>query len=228
MEVGQGNSLQGIDAALQAGASLVEIDLRMNRSGTIFLFHDGHLRQKNFAGDARWYGKRPEDLGVIAPDGLCYPQTKICAPAFEEALQTIKPYSAAYLLDIKGVSEEMLAKVVDQVRKESQQGQTIIQCQSLKMLRFVRGTYPEFSTLARLFLAAELDQALELSPTIVQADAEWLERGLVERIHQGGARLLVKTVDSGADNEQGWRALSEKGVDIVLTDNLRKLLTARP
>lgn len=223
-DLGLGNSARGIENAARAGATLIEIDVRMNREGVLFLFHDGKLRARNFSGPRIWYGKNPERLGAELLGSLCDPSAHICAPELAEALKVLKPYAAALLVDVKRASRAMLDGIVAEAQRSSQLSQIIIQCPALPVLRALRKRHPEVAVLARTFSPAQAREAIEYSPEIIQGDDRWLTEDLIKEIHRQGARVLVKTLDEESDTPAHWLRLRKKGVDIVLTDRFEEFM----
>jgi glycerophosphoryl diester phosphodiesterase len=221
VSVWPGNTELGIKEALALSTKLIEVDIRRNSDSQLFLFHDRRLNDKNFFGPPNWLGRTAESLNNQELKQLCFPPDKrACAIGFQKALQLISGTSSAYLLDLKNVSPDMIRQIVDQAQSSNQLGQIIMQIPKVTLLDSVRVSYPNAAILARCFNPEEVLGALNFNPEIVQIDEEWMNKNLIDRIHDHRTKVLVKTLD-GDDSATHHLKLFQAGVDIVLTDKIR-------
>ncbi len=218
------NSVEAIRAA--RGLPFVEVDVRGTVDDDLVLFHDRRLSSKNFQGDGRLIGRpfsslsRRELAHIRYPDG-----SKILK--LRKALREAMGLGTILMLDVKGNSARDFKRVMDDVHEAEGESQVVVQCQAIGILAYMRERYPKVAVLARAHSESDIEALLEYAPEFVQIDHDWSVSDLVARIHEGGARVVVKTltVDTDAPNE--WRRLCEAGVDVILTDRPRDLLAAR-
>jgi len=215
-----GNTSQGISRAVKQSAKLIEVDLRRNSSGSLFLFHDGKLNEKNFSGPKTWLGRKAESLNDTELGNLCFPpDRRQCAIRFEKALQLIWGKQTIFLLDLKNVSPAMIDQIVSEANKSEQLNQIILQIPSIDLIEPVRTKYPNVAILARCFDEAQVITALKFNPEIIQVDEDWISPSLTKTIHNAKSKILVKTVD-GDESAKHHRTLFESGFDIILSDKI--------
>jgi glycerophosphoryl diester phosphodiesterase len=215
---GHENSLPAIRGPAQAGVPLIEVDVRRNVDGTLFLFHDRHLGQEKVVGPSELIGRHVESLHDHELRLVQYPGPHPAGMAtYAEALEAIKPYRTALLLDIRGESLAVIDQAVRIAREKGQSHQIVIQCQSLSTLARVRERYPDIAVLARLHAVADVRLAYRKLPDIIQIDAGWITPEIVDEIHTAGSKILVKSLYA-TDTTEDWDRLFAAGIDIVLTD----------
>ena len=215
---GQENSIPAIRGAAQAGVPLIEVDVRRNADGTLFLFHDRRLDGAQVLAPTELIGRRVEslrdhELGVVQYPGA----TPARIATYAAALEAIKPYRTALQLDVRGESLAVIDQAVRLSRARGQAHQIVIQCQSLSTLASVRERYPDIAVLARSHAIADVRLAFRKLPDIIQIDADWITPALVQEIHTAGSKILVKSLYA-LDTPENWDRLFRAGIDIVLTD----------
>jgi glycerophosphoryl diester phosphodiesterase len=180
----------------------------------------------NFEGDRQLIGRpfsslsRRELAHVRYPDG-----SKILK--LRTALREARELGITLMLDVKGNSARDFKRVMDDVYESEGESQVVVQCQAIEILAYMRERYPKVAVLARAHRESDVEALLGYAPELVQIDHDWNVPGLVERIHEEGARAVVKTLTVDTDTQKEWRRLCEAGVDIILTDRPRDLLAAR-
>jgi glycerophosphoryl diester phosphodiesterase len=215
---GPENSLEAIRGAAQAGIPLIEVDVRRNADGTLFLFHDRRLDDDKMTGPAELMGKRAESLDDHELPLVHYAgggPSRIAT--YAEALDAIKPYRTMLQLDVKGESRAVIDQAVRLAREKGQAHQILIQCQRLSTLAYVREKFSDIAVLARSHSIADVRMAYRKLPDIIQIEAEWITPELVEEIHTAGSKILVKSLYE-LDTVEHWESLLDAGIDIMLTD----------
>jgi glycerophosphoryl diester phosphodiesterase len=215
---GPENSLPAIRGAAQAGVPLIEVDVRRNADGTLFLHHDPHLdREKVIAPsgllDHRVSSLTDDELGSVRYPGV----TAAGLATYAQALGAIEPYHTALQLDVKGESLAVIDRAVRIAREQSQAHQIVIQCQRLSTLASIRQRYPDIAVLARSHSLADIRRAYRKLPDIIQIEEHWITPELIQEIHMAGSKILVKSLYA-MDTAEHWHRLFAAGVDIVLTD----------
>jgi glycerophosphoryl diester phosphodiesterase len=214
---GQENSIPAIRGAAQAGVPLIEVDVRRNADGTLFVFHDRYLDKEKVIGPSELIGRdveslRDHELRLVQYQG----STAAHMATYTEALGAIKPYRTALQLDIRGEWLAVIDQAVRIARDQGQAHQILIQCQWLSTLASVRERYPDIAVLARSHSIADVRMAYRKLPDIIQIDEDWITPEMVQEIHAAGSKILVKSLYA-MDTAEHWDRLFHAGIDIVLT-----------
>ncbi len=218
------NNIEGIKDLVQLGAPLLEIDVRMNRSGVLFLFHDGELRKGNYSGSPAFEKRAPESLvaGEIASIAVAgKPGFKV--PLFSAALEAVRGSNSALEIDIKRERESVLRTIVEKVVNAGLQGSVLIQAERPETVRILREEFPAIKSMYRCKSEEDLEKAIALKPAVVELEG-WLEGSAVSKLKRNGIRVLVNVAESERDKPSGWKNLFDLGVDIVMTDYPREML----
>jgi glycerophosphoryl diester phosphodiesterase len=220
---GPENSLEAIRGAAQAGIPLIEVDVRRNADGTLFLFHDSRVGERKVTGPSQLLGRRVASLDDHELRLLRYAGgTPSSIATYVEALDAIAPYKAMLQLDVKGEPRAVIDQALHIAREKNQGHQIVLQCQRLSTLAYVREKYPDISVLARAHAIADIRQAYRKLPDIIQIDEEWITAEIVQEIHAAGSKILVKSLYP-MDNVEHWQRLFDAGIDIVLTDKATQM-----
>lgn len=199
------NTLPAIASAINAGADLVEVDVRVTKDGQVILLHDASL--------LRIWG-----LDRDAADVDYDPIARLGAgddriPLLSEALELFRGSPSTLLIDMDepGPAEAAAAVV-------RQSGVEVAWCGNLDGMRTIRALDQN----ARIWLpwnkraAPPEDLLAELTPEFVNSEYVVLSRDLVHQIHASGAKVACWTVD---DAESIRWALGI-GVDSITSNNL--------
>jgi len=212
------NSREAIHSAAQHGIPLIEVDVRRNASGTLFLFHDSRLDPGKVTAPAELMGRRVDslddgELGLVHYAGAM----PASVATYAEALDAIRGQRTMLQLDVKGESTGVIDQAVGIARAKGQAHQILIQCQRLSTLSYVREKFPDVAVLARAHSPAEVRLAFRKLPDFIQIEVDWITRDMVEGIHAAGSKVLAKSLYE-ADTLEHWERLFDAGVDVVLTD----------
>ena len=215
---GPENSLEAVRGAAQAGIPLIEVDVRRNADGTLFLYHDRRLDGRKVIGPSQLIGRRAESLDDRELRLLRYAGgAPVHLAKYAEALEAVAPYQTALQLDVKGEAWAVIDQAVHIARERGQAHQIVMQCQRLSTLAYVRERFPDIAVLARAHSIADVRKAYRKLPDIIQIDEAWVTPEMVQEIHAAGSKILVKSLDD-MDTVGHWQRLFDAGVDIVLTD----------
>ena len=221
---GPENSIPAIRGAAQAGVPLIEVDVRRNADGTLFLYHDARLHPDKVVGPRALMGQRVTSLSDHELSLVEYPGATAAGLAtYRQALEAVRPYRTALQLDVKGEPLAVIDQAVRMARKQGQGHQIVIQCQRLSTLARMRERYPDISVLARSHSIADIRLAYRRLPDIIQVDEEWITPEMVDEIHLTGSKILVKSLGA-MDTPEHWDRLFNAGIDIVLTDKAVPML----
>ncbi|MEZ6184755.1 MAG: hypothetical protein R3F62_07065 [Planctomycetota bacterium] len=200
-----GNGRAAILDAARGYVPLIEVDVRTGSDGVLFLFHD------RVVDDGPCAGREATSLSAaeVAAQGLL---------TLEAALRLVEGTGAALQLDLKAESPAQLEAVVHLARGVGVAERIVVQCQGWPSFAHLRARFPEVAALRRCRSLEQVREALPLRPELVQIDEDWATPALIDEIHAAGSRVLVKALGS-LDDEDAWRALFARGVDVLLTDH---------
>lgn len=205
------NTLPAISSAIDAGADLVEVDVRVTKDGQVILLHDASLlRIWGLDCDA-------SDVDYDRISQLGAREERI--PLLSEALELFRGSRSTLLIDM---DEPGPAEAAAAVVRES--GVEVAWCGSLEGMRAIRALDPA----ARIWLPWSKRSAppkallVELSPEFVNSEHVVLSKDMVDQIHGAGAKVACWTVD---DLESMRWALG-LGVDSITSNQLDLLQNA--
>lgn len=217
------NSKEAISDAIDHGVKLIEIDIRKNKDGTLFLFHDAHLKTKNYSGPADWVRRAPESLTDLELKNLGHPKPfSGNIITFSEALNVIKDHHVAFQLDLKGDDIDLGSEALKIARLTHQEHQLIVQCDTINCLQTFQKSC---GVLARVY--GNLDELLVTFPEITHIELSELSPEVISKIHSANSRVLVKTLDDVTDNKLLWCQLFRQGVDLIMTDHPIEVLQVK-
>lgn len=217
------NSLEAIRSAWQAGADIVEVDVRMLKDGTLVLFHDAdHNKVSIKQFDYTAFTKR------VGGDGV---------PTLKQGLAEVAS-GKVLLLDLKEDSPEFLDKVILECEASTISGTRVeLQGTSLKGLKYLReNTTPG----TPLYLVTDLKPggqwataealAEQLSGMKVQGvtakGRQMVNATYVKAFHNRGLKYFVWTINDPVR----MKHYVNLGVDGVITDDpitFRKIVPAK-
>lgn len=218
------NSLHAIQHAAAAGVPLVEVDVRMSRSGTLFLFHDSTVQNSNTASPGALLGRAIEELTDAERGSLRLPhQEDVRIPLLREALALLKTAPLRMQLDIKGESDAVTDAVIAQIFAAGAQQRVIIQFRDVSRLRRVLEKYPMLHTLARCKNAEDLSEALAVGSDIVELEG-WATAGAIQAAHAVLVPVLINVAHPFFDVPQVWEMVRARGFDIIMTNHAAQQL----
>ncbi|MEW1808616.1 inositol monophosphatase family protein [Pseudarthrobacter sp. NPDC080039] len=199
------NTLPAIASAIDAGADLVEVDVRVTKDGQVILLHDASLlRIWGLDADAAAVDyERIRQLGAG--------EERI--PLLSEAIELFRGSRSTLLIDM---DEAGLAEAAAAVVRDG--GVNVAWCGNLEGMRTVRAIDPA----ARIWLpwnkriAPPKELLTELKPEYVNSEYVVLNKDIVEQIHATGAKVACWTVD----DVESMRWALALGVDSITSNRL--------
>ena len=215
------NSKESLIASARAGVPLVEIDVRRNKSGTPFLFHNKTLTAESIAGPPEFFGRLAVNLTDYEMERVRIRNGSGDIPIlfFSDALKTLKPYNTAAQLDVKDESPEAIERIVASLEWAEMKQQAVVQCQEVSTLEYMRSHHPEIATLARLHHPEDLEKIISLRPEIIFAEEERMPPETIRRIHDAGIKVSIRVMGDDIDRPATWERLFRSGADILMTDH---------
>ncbi|MGO4956246.1 inositol monophosphatase family protein [Luteococcus sp. Sow4_B9] len=217
------NTAEAFAAAVEAGADVVEVDIRTTADGTSVILHDETL--------LRLWG-RPKHVadmaGTLAEQGDAQYRIPTLASTLRQFAELNRARRHRVTLLIDTVSEYDVRVAVDEVRRfqASDDGRLvpISWCGATEAMLVVRELLPD-ADLAYNHSGPRLDMAMvrRLRPSAVNLEWTLLSPRLVDQIHRMGLDVAVWTINDAWTMTLAIHA----GVDRITTDRprlLRRLL----
>ncbi|VAX10514.1 Glycerophosphoryl diester phosphodiesterase [hydrothermal vent metagenome] len=212
------NTLSGIDAAIQAGAKYIEVDVQLSADGVAMLFHDRDLQRLCHQPGALYrYGLR--ELKMFRSGGSKIPELKALTVLLESH-PSVTAFIELKRISIAHFGEEQIVTTVLNILQPVL-NQCVMISYSLSALEKVR-------ELSSQPIAVVADNWLELKQIPVQAlQPEYLFcdiQSLPEQddVHIPGAVLAVyECIDAGLARE-----VLNRGVDLVETFAIGEMIVS--
>ena len=204
------NTLEGQEAALEAGALAAETDIQRSRDGEYIIFHDSSL--KRLCGSK----ERPCDLTLeqLREKTILNAQGEPRQiPTLREVLQKAKGREKLYL-ELKGVTvdEQMADDVIAMVREMGMEDDCVLISMIYPVIRYIHRTYPEVRCGYLSFFTygsnAKLDGNILLSLSHAISPAK------TTALHRAGKRLYCWTVNTRSQA----RRMIRLNVDGIISD----------
>lgn len=196
----QENSINAFKAAMDAGADVIEADVRESADGQVVLSHD-YVADRTL--------KELESNGIIPLSSL---------------LQLVKNH-IALLLDIKENSSPLLRKIFDAVNQHGLTDQVIFGVRDVEQTRELRTMGPDLVILGLLSGPGyDFDGFYQAGGDIARIWEADLDPSTIKAARGDGSRPIWITPKSlltvvGDINESRQRALMKSGFDGVLVNN---------
>jgi glycerophosphoryl diester phosphodiesterase len=207
------NTLPAFAAAIEAGAQMCELDAQLTRDGAVVVIHDetvdrttngrGAVAAMNLAEIQRL------DAGVRF--GARFAGTPV--PTLEEVLSLVKGRCA---LNVELKSAGVEREVCRLLREHEALSSSLVSSFDWEALAQARRLEPavRLGVLAARSTGAMLETAARLGAVSVNPRVNLVTAALVVRAHRGGFKVLVWTVDNGANIER----MIALGVDGIMTN----------
>jgi glycerophosphoryl diester phosphodiesterase len=204
------NTAPALELALEQGADVLEVDIRLTADGVPVLLHDETLRRTT--GDER-------PIAAVTRDELARLPDPVRPLLLEDAFEHLGG-RARFLLDLKDPRTELVDAVVACVRRARVAEDVRIQAFGRPGLRLVRRAHPTIA-LAQLypalmpsaFVRRDLGRAERLVAAI-GPHGDTVDAALVQAAHRRGLRVQPWTVNDPAEMDR----LVALGVDGLITD----------
>lgn len=206
------NTIPALLAALEQGADLVEVDLKLTKDEGVILLHDPTLKRL-------WsHDGAVRELSLSEIRSACRDRYEI--PTLSEALSVLSWTRSSLMADFKG--SDVVEPTVEIIERHNAFDRVLFVGGDVEAMRQLRKLAPD----ARIGLTWT-DVVPPAATLLGELDAEFfnphwrcLDRTLVEAMHEWGHRVSTWTVDSPTNMAR----LLDMGVDAVVTNRLRYLL----
>jgi glycerophosphoryl diester phosphodiesterase len=214
------NSIPALKESVAQGVQFLEVDVRKGGDGTLFIFHDGSLKDTNFASPQELTGKRVQELNPSERESVRLDKGgTVHIPTLKEALDVVSQSKTATLqIDLKGESDELLQAVIDLLKREKKLSRSVIQLKNPERIQRIRAQEPAVRILARCKDTAQLDQAIAARVEFVELE-RWITAEAVAKCHAANITVVLNVAAPPYDNRETWEFFRARGVDSVMTDH---------
>ncbi len=226
------NALETINALLELGPAMVEVDVRTTRDGVLVLMHDETLNRTT-TGNGSVASKTYADLAslrLLDPDGA---RTPYPIPTLREAILAVKG-RGILSIDTKGTDFGLLLDVVD---KTDAMAWVSFITYSVNAAAHLRRMAPDAMISVTIKSEQGLRSAQDRLGDLSRITA-WTGTGdpnprLYRALDQAGVEVSLGTFGS-ADRQRGnarqnaYRDLHDRGVDIIATNEPRAAMASLP
>jgi len=215
------NTLAAFDKAIEAGAHIVEVDVRLTRDDKWVVYHDRTIRLRN---KARMLVSQCtfEELRRCTISGSRYKISDQAIPTLHEVLEHLRDRVVIYLDDKMGRPLE-LAEIV---REHKMEDQVFIGVNDYADAILMSEFAPDVHWRARIKpIGNNIDKYLVLNPLIIEVNNFFaLTPERIDLIRKAGVKIMVNSYGHRESDDYYSIFVEQVGADIIQTDNLDKLL----
>jgi len=208
------NTMAAVQAAIEAGAQWVEIDVQETADGEIVVIHDGDLKRvggvplvvaESTARELGWV-----DVGSWFD--LAYGDERI--PSLRDVLERCKDRIGVNIeLKYYGAEKRFERSVAEIVDDLGMSDQVVVMSLSLPGIRKMKQIRPDWKT--GLLSSVAVGDLARLDVDFVALNARFTPRSLVRRLQRSGKEVMVWTVNDAL----GISVMASRGVDAIITDD---------
>ena len=221
------NSLKAIQASIDLGVDIIEIDVKVSKDGIPFLMHDRSMdRTTNGKGD-------PEELTWDELQQLSIvdkgKKTSYRIPSLEAALELA---DGKILVDLD-LKTDRVDKVMAVVKRLDMKETVFFFDSDYNVLSRIKTADKDFMIMPRAYSIAQVDSAIMMfDPPVVHIDFSFYNSQCVQLIKDSYARVWINALGpydkelKGRKTKQALKKLLENGASIIQTDEPELLLRA--
>jgi len=216
------NTLSAFQLAFEQGARAIELDVKLSKDEEVVVFHDLKLDRttngkgllKNFTFD---------ELNQL--DAGSYFHQKFCNEKIPTLSQVLDLVDGKYLINIEltnysTLGDELISKVVVNVKKKSVQHSIIFSSFSSGNIIKIKHAFPEVPAALLtppgfIGIIMQSDLYRRISPEFIHINIQSVKKGLIDREHRRHRRVNVWTVNE----ESQMQYLVSAGADGFFTDD---------
>ncbi len=201
------NTVKGIEAAYELGASGAEIDIQRTRDGYYIVNHDTTFER--VAG----VNKKPEEMDLAEIKELSIDGEPVAA--FEEMLEASRDKLTLYV-ELKGntADQQMADDAVRIIKEYGMEDQAVLISLKYDLITYIESEYPEMQTSYLLWISFGNTAALPCD--YIGLEEETATSSTIHEIHEQGKKALVWT----ANDEKSQRYFLCSEIDGIITDNV--------
>jgi glycerophosphoryl diester phosphodiesterase len=218
------NTLPAFAAAIRAGATVVEFDVRTTRDGVPVVIHDRTVNRTTNGGGRVWDLTYDEVAALDAGSWFGAGFTGLRVPSLAETLDLLAPASVELLLEIKPPATlDEVKSIVAQLAERDLLDRTVLQSFDADVVRKVRDVVPEARRGLLLFRfdaeTVELSRELGVTCCNPPVDDVLNRPDTMAALAAAGIGVMPWTPNDMAQ----WRPLVDAGVSGLITDLVGEL-----
>ncbi|MDO5734650.1 MAG: glycerophosphodiester phosphodiesterase family protein [Eubacteriales bacterium] len=215
------NSIAGLEAAIEAGASWSEIDVQRTKDGHYIINHDPNLKR------VTGVNKKSTELSLAEIKELevqdLFDPTRAAQPVatIEEFLDTAKGKIGLFV-ELKGATadEQMVDDVVAMIKERKMEKECVLLSLDYDLIKLIEAKYPEMDS-GFLYFFAVGDIASMKGDYLIMEEAEAVDKKIKE-IKNAGKKAVVWTVNT----DESIVKYIHSNVDGIITDHVLKVKAA--
>ena len=215
------NTLEAFQKAVEQGAHIVELDVRLSRDGIPFILHDATVdRTTNGTGEASKFTMAElQELDTGSWFDAAYAGTRI--PSLAEALEWANS-TTTLLLDLKESGESFNDAVASVVKAHGHKEDVVIGVRSPEQARWFREHLPACRQLGFMPSPGDIESFAEAGIDVLRLWLSWLKNSaeLVDEVRQTGAKLMINGSTGELDEVETILSFEP---DWILIDDLAQL-----
>ena len=219
------NSLKAIQASINLGVDIIEIDVKVSKDGIPFLMHDRTMdRTTTGKGDPEeltW--EELQNLDIVDKGK----KTSYKIPSLEQALELA---DGKILVDLD-LKTDRLDRIIEVVKRLDMKESVFFFEDDYKALSHIQSVDKDFMIMPRAHSVGEADTAISMfDPPVVHIDFSFYTTECVKLIKNSNARIWINALgDCDKDlrdgkSKQVLKKLLDNGATIVQTDEPELLL----
>jgi glycerophosphoryl diester phosphodiesterase len=213
------NTIPACQAAIDAGADFIEVDVRTTADGKLVLMHDSTIDRRTKGNgavkDLTFEQIRALDAGVKF--GPQFAGTSV--PTFEEALVLARGKIGVYV-DTKQASARDLIAAIEKHHMEDH----VVIYGGLEVLKEIARLRPRIKVMPEAVSVSFARSLVEqLRPRVIAFDARDFQDDIVAVAKQGKADIYVDRLGP-ADNPSAWQNAIDRGATGIQTDKPAELV----
>lgn len=208
------NTLAAVEAALDAGAHWVEIDVQESADGSVWVFHDSDFKRMGGPAKPIWEMRDAEIASIDVGSWKAAQFSDQRAPLLTDVLALCKG-RAGVLIELKyyGHSQRLEERVVELVESAGMEHQVMIMSLSHEGIRKLHRLRPEWKV--GLLSSIALGDVTRLQLDFLGMNARTTSRKLIREADKRGLEVFVWTVNQPIEMSR----MLGRGVDGLITDH---------
>lgn len=221
------NSLKAIQASIDLGVDIIEIDVKVSKDGIPFLMHDRTMdRTTTGKGDPElltW--EELQQLSIVDKEK----KTSYKIPSLEDALEMA---DGKILVDLD-LKTDRVDRVMEVVKRLDMKETVFFFDSDYEVLSRIQSVDRDFMIMPRAYSASQADSAIKMfDPPVVHIDFNFYTTECVQLIRNSNARAWINALGEydkeirAGKAKQALRKLLANGATIIQTDEPELLLMA--
>lgn len=215
------NTMASTRLAIEAGATVVEVDVRTTKDGVLVLSHDATLERMT-DGRGRINDRTLAEIQELDAGAKFNPKfAGERVPTLEQVLRHCRD-KIDLQFDLKERGEPYYRRIVEAIRVAGDSRRIILAVRSLEQARWLRSLLPEVRQLGLIEKPGEIEAYAAAGVEMIRLWPKWLtDESLVGRVRRANVKLQISEADGARDE---IARLLEYRPDSLSTDDPARLI----